>query len=392
MKTFAFHWHRQSALGEASCHSLLIALLRGLAALQVAAAHLRAEIYPSLRTLDDPPLWFQGFAFFTGFAHQAVIVFFVLSGWLVGGSLLSKFGQPQAIASYAIDRTTRLWTVLLPTFIVMLALGVGTDTLDAHRVDFSAANNYSLTSFLGNLVGLQTVAVPNFGGNYALWSLCNETWYYVLFPLLMVAFCGRSASPRVAATVAIVLIAGSLPWPVTLYFALWLLGVAFSRVRIEMGTGWRVLLVGAIVAIGSYYRLFGINDDLVAAAFGQDLLCSLPFLLLLSSLQDRPLPAKRLMPAMKKISEQLSDFSFTLYVTHVPLIAAMRYAARTVFGSDKLTPTVPAHFAVYAAMLVLIVGCTYVSWLLFESNTYRVRKAIKRLLLAPAAPVVTKQS
>lgn len=92
----SIHWQARAPLGENAVQSLLISALRGLAALQVAASHLRAEIYPGLRTLEDPSLAYLGLAFFTGFAHQAVVVFFLISGWLVGGSLMNRFGKPQA--------------------------------------------------------------------------------------------------------------------------------------------------------------------------------------------------------------------------------------------------------------------------------------------------------
>jgi peptidoglycan/LPS O-acetylase OafA/YrhL len=167
-------WLSESQLGSDSWHSLLISLLRGLAAPQVAAAHLRAEMFPSLRTLADPSLWYLGLALMTGFAHQAVVLFFLISGWLVGGSLLNKLHQPQAILSYAVDRITRLWTVLVPTFVFILLLGIGMDVLMPHTVDFSATNDYSVLSFVGNLLGLQTITVRNFGGNYALWSLATR--------------------------------------------------------------------------------------------------------------------------------------------------------------------------------------------------------------------------
>ncbi|UUZ57450.1 acyltransferase family protein [Massilia sp. H-1] len=181
----------QSQLGEDSWHSLLISLLRGMAALQVAAAHLRAEFMPGLRSLEQPALWYQALAFLTGFAHQAVVVFFLISGWLVGGSLLNKRTEPDAIKLYAIDRITRLWTVLLPTFLLILALGILTGQIDPRTADFSRDNPYSLTALVGNLAALQTIVVPQFGGNYPLWSLANEGWYYLLFPLLLTAAGGR---------------------------------------------------------------------------------------------------------------------------------------------------------------------------------------------------------
>ena len=184
-------------------HSLLISLLRGLAALEVAAAHLRAQVYPGYGLIEHPTVWFQGFAFVTGFAHQAVILFFLLSGWLVGGSLLNKNGTMGAIKHYFIDRISRLWVVLVPTFVLVLAIGILTGKVDAQVASVAPGNDYSATAFIGNLVGLQDLAVPTFGGNFPLWSLSNETWYYIMFPLLVVAGTARSRWRRSVAIVGL---------------------------------------------------------------------------------------------------------------------------------------------------------------------------------------------
>ncbi|MDO8306586.1 acyltransferase family protein, partial [Herminiimonas sp.] len=182
-----------------TCHSLVISALRGLAALQVVAAHLRAQLYPGLKSVPDPALWYQALAFFTGFAHQAVVIFFLLSGWLVGGSLLNRLGQPDIMLPYAIDRITRLWIVLVPAFVLTLLLAILMDLVDPRRFDFASDNPWSVAAFAGNLFGLQDMAVPRFGGNFALWSLANETWYYIVFPLLLLPFTKASGLARGAA-------------------------------------------------------------------------------------------------------------------------------------------------------------------------------------------------
>jgi len=376
-------WLSESQLGGDSWHSLLISLLRGLAAMQVAAAHLRAEMFPSLRTLADPPLWYLGLAFMTGFAHQAVVLFFLISGWLVGGSLLNKLHQPQAVLSYAVDRVTRLWTVLAPTFVFILLLGIGTDVLTPRSVDFSATNAYSVLSFAGNLLGLQTITVPNFGGNYALWSLANETWYYLLFPLLLLLFKARSVGGRVVSAAAILLIVASLPSIISWYFSIWLLGAAFSRIRLECGAGLRVALLMLVVPVSVYYRLTGSNDDMVADSFVQDLVCSLVFLLFLSSTQVKFDPASKLARPLGAAAAFLAEFSFTLYVMHVPLIHMLRFGGVAIFGTDRLTPKQPADLAIYLGMLCLILSCAYAFYLLFEARTGRIRRWLKERILDP---------
>jgi peptidoglycan/LPS O-acetylase OafA/YrhL len=384
MPRLAFQHHSQ--LGEDHWHSVLISLLRGLAAVQVAAAHLRAATYPSVRAVEEPSVWFLGLAFATGFAHQAVLVFFIISGWLVGGSLLNKIGQPGAIAGYAIDRMTRLWTVLVPTFLLTLLFGLGTGVVSADGIDYSAVNEYSALAFAGNLVGLQHVVLPEFGANFPLWSLANETWYYVLFPLLVVLFTSRRSMPRLACGAALVLLATSLPYAMVLYFSVWLLGVAVSRIRIDCGIATRLGLLLLLGVVSVYFRLKGDNDDFVAGTFWQDLACSLAFVAFLASLQFRAAPGSKLLRPVAGVGKFFAEFSFSLYVLHVPLIGLLVHLGTARFGLRQLSPGAPQHFAIYFGMLAIVLAASYLSYRLFEAQTYRLRRLIKGLLLERAAP------
>lgn len=362
-------------------HSILISALRGLAAFEVVAAHLRAQLFPGLKSLPDPSIWYQALAFFTGFAHQAVVVFFLLSGWLVGGSLLNKLGAPQAMISYAIDRVSRLWIVLIPAFGLTLLIASVTGSVEPGRVSYSLDNEYSLLSFFGNLFGLQDMAVPRFGGNFSLWSLANEIWYYILFPVFIVAFVARRWSNRLAAGAIGLAAAYCLPFQITLYFSIWLLGVAFSRVRVELSRKLRFLLIAALAVVSIYFRLTGSNDILTSESFVQDLLFSILFLFLLCSLQspaDRSRPGTRLATLIGSI---LSPFSFTLYVIHVPLLVLLRFIYEPL-SSGRLSPANASDFGIYLGMLATIVFLAYLFHLPFEAQTYRLRELIKRTVFA----------
>lgn len=379
-------FHANGQLADTGWHSIVISLLRGLAAIEVAAAHLRADLYPGLRTISDPSIWFKGFAFVTGFAHHAVLVFFVISGWLVGGSLLDKFHRPDAISGYAIDRVTRLWTVLIPTFVLTLLFGLSTGTLSAQGIDASPANEYSALAFAANLLGLQTIVAPEFGGNFPLWSLANETWYYVLFPLMAVVLCGHRVAPRVACAAMFVVLCALLPAALVGYFSVWLLGVAFSRITIECAGGLRAVWLVLVAALWAYYRLTGDMDNFDFTSLAPDLLCSIVFLLLLSSLRFKPSPASRLSAPFKRVGHFFAEFSFSLYVLHVPMIALLKHWVLAPMGLKQLSPHEPLHFALFLGLLAALIGGAYVSYLLFESRTYQIRGLLKRLLLQRGAP------
>jgi len=346
-----------------------IALLRGLAALQVAAAHLRAQVFPGLRTLEHPPLWYQALAFATGFAQLAVVLFFVLSGWLVGGSLLDRYGRPHALRDYGIDRLTRLWIVLLPAFGLMLLLGLADGTLAA-SADVGGGQPWSLLTLLGNLAGVQTLAVPAFGGNFPLWSLANETWYYALFPLMLLGTRGANARVRVGAAAVALTIASRLPPAMLLYFTLWLLGAGASRLRWDAGPWWRRACVAATVGVALWLRLRGPDGDLSLASWPSHLLFGALALLCLCSLERGAPPGRWLAGA----GAFLASFSFTLYVLHIPL-QQMLWTYR---GGAPLSPRQPASLAVYAAMLAVVVALAYLFHLPFEAQTARLRRRIRR--------------
>lgn len=366
---------------DSSYQSLLISLLRGAAALQVAAAHLRAEVYPSLRGMNDAPLAYQLLAFFTGFAHQAVVIFFLISGWLVGGSLLDKWSQPRAIGSYTIDRISRLWTVLVPTFFLMLLCAAFTNQVVPVPSLLEQSNEYSALVFLGNMIGLQKIMVPNFGHNYALWSLSNETWYYILLPLLLVVYRSKSWWRRAGFALCIAVIASFLPFSVLLYFSIWLMGAAFSKLRIECGYAMRTVLIFTAAILSIYYRLNGGGADLTVDTYVQDLTCSLPLLLLLASL-SRPVPmGSRAMRHLKQTAHFFSEFSFTLYVSHVPTIALLRYIGQNYFGRGKLSPHHIYDYFIYFGVATMLVVTAYLLYFAFESNTFRIRRFVKAKLL-----------
>ncbi len=371
------HLLGHSQLDADTYHSLIIALVRGLAALQVAAAHLRAGFMPGLRSVDDPSLWYLALSFLTGFAHQAVVAFFVLSGWLVGGSFLNKSAEPGALKLYAIDRVSRLWTVLIPTFLLALAFGILSGTLDAHTPDLSSNSPYSAATLVGNLLGLQTVTLAPFGGNFPLWSLANETWYYLMFPLLVMSM---TAQGRMVGITGLALCGALLPATMLVYFPVWLLGVLFSRVRIDCGWVTRLALLAALALLSVAFRIKGSNDDLVLASLPQDILLSVVFLLLLSSTVVKPANPHPVLVPVRAVAKLLSDMSFTLYVVHIPVLGLLAWLGQHLLAMHSIDVEHWSGLLLYCAMLAAVLLFAYGFYRLFEARTPQVRHWIKAQL------------
>jgi peptidoglycan/LPS O-acetylase OafA/YrhL len=174
---------------------------RWVAAWLVVAEHARSLVFVDYGQMESPGLLAKGFYFLTGFGHEAVMVFFVISGYLVGGKVWSLYQEAQfEWRRYLADRLSRLYAVLL----VALLLGAALDW-----TGYLFFNKYGLYNqgyegaiavlgtapiermgfwdFLVNAFFLQTIAGPPFGSNGPLWSLAYEWWYYILFPLVLAA-------------------------------------------------------------------------------------------------------------------------------------------------------------------------------------------------------------
>ena len=284
--------------------------------------------------------------------------------------------------SYAIDRLTRMWIVLVPAFLLTLVLGMLTEAVDPRQISIAADNEYSLAAFIGNLLGLQGMAVPRFGGNFSLWSLSNEMWYYALFPLVLLPFMNKSRFTKIAGVVITAVILFQLLPDLVLYFPIWLLGAAFSRVQIDLLRALRFLLILMLLALAVYLRLSGSIGTLVAATFPEDLLFSLLFLCLLSSLQF-PADRTRLGNRIGIAAGILAPFSFTLYVVHYPLLNLVSSLA-ALSGTYQLSACNPRALVPYLVLFSGVVLFSYMFHLPFEAQTYRLRRVLKRLILPPA--------
>ena len=182
--------------------SRFLDFVRWFAATLVVIEHVRSLLIVDYGSLQSSGVFAKAFYFFTGFGHESVVVFFVISGFLVGGKVLDDWHKDRFQWNrYLCDRISRLYSVL----IVALLLGTVIDTTgstwfsatgmyDGDRAEQIAvlttesANRVHPTVFVGNLVMLQNIYVPTYGSNGPLWSLAHEWWYYLLFPLLLCTF------------------------------------------------------------------------------------------------------------------------------------------------------------------------------------------------------------
>lgn len=361
---------------------------RGLCALAVCAGHLRSMLLTDFASLGSSNLLQKALYLVTGFGHQAVMVFFVLSGFFVGGAVLRSGSQFRWL-KYGIDRLSRLWTVLIPALLLTALLDLALPAPVLAGAFSSTWNSgpgptapYSATpaTFLGNLFFLQTVFTPVYGTNNPLWSLANEFWYYLLFPLHayaagLIGTKQAGSTPwrwigGVTATVALV----ALPANIREGYAVWLLGVLACYLSRSLPLSrWStpLLLAGSAVMTGTLYYA---KSAAAQAQLGlpSDMLVGLGFFMLSLGLISRTPSVRRANGINRLLSEifaRLSDVSYSLYLTHFPLVLSI---GAHVYGGVKLKPDGTGSLS-FTGWLLLLWLCAWCFWWAFERRTVSIR-------------------
>jgi peptidoglycan/LPS O-acetylase OafA/YrhL len=182
--------------GNASVH---LDALRGLAALSVMFSHWWDVSFANYESVTRPNLLLSAAYAYSTFSHGWVIVFFALSGYLVGGSVLrARRNSTWSWRAYLLTRCTRIYVVLLPALLLGCALDragmhqPGGEPIYGGKSGIHALYNdvhpgMTPQDFLKNVLFLDTHRASGFGSNGPLWSLSHEFWYYIGFPFLVVA-------------------------------------------------------------------------------------------------------------------------------------------------------------------------------------------------------------
>ncbi len=372
-------------------YSLHLDLIRGLAALLVLGGHLRLIVagQSGVAAAGQTPTFTMHPAGATGFGHAAVVVFFVLSGYLVGGSVIRDLGRNSfSWIKYGLRRLARLWTVLIPTLLIGAVLdALSTHFFAATRVvaEGEFTRNFQMPGFtaffdyLGFLQSINRLKIHNFGTNVALWSLSNEFWYYVLFPLLAVAFAGK-ASPRLL-RLAFFLIAAFLLWflgaGITGYFPLWLCGVLAYVAPAKIPARFQSPAT-AVLALQFFAVLFMIRFHPMES-LEADSIIAVSFTLMLYAILHQVGPASA--SFYSRLAHAMSFPSYSLYATHIPICILISAFLEAVF------PQLFRHsILACAAVFALVLAYSGIFYLIFERNTDRIRRfAEAHLLRLPVA-------
>lgn len=358
--------------------SLFLDLVRFLAALVVFLSHLTSN------DINSAFPWVP-------WGHEAVVVFFVISGYVIGHVSATREHLP---VEYAAARLGRLYSVVIPALILTVVLDkVGM----AFSPEMYSEPNHqnSLLRLIVNAVFAQQVwnltVEPLSNGPF--WSLSFEFWYYCFFGA---SFFLRGQK-RIFVTAALLLCAGPR---ISAFYSLWLLGLCSHRMSGRLHPALAVKWIGAMVAGAGILAILTFGNPLeplgsaLEAAFPdsfvnisgvrlflgdipklpEDLLLGGCFSVMLFFVQGN-MVQDGWQSKIARVIHYLAGATFTLYLFHVPLL----YCLLAVFHIPKTSGVAIATIG------CVVLGTSIALSHLFERRVASYRSACLDILRRMAA-------
>jgi len=357
----------------------LLDLLRSLAAFAVLLGHGRYWFFAGITETPSPSAFLRLFYFMTVLHRDAVVVFFVISGFLIGASAWVKIKTSTfSWRKYLSARFSRIFLVYWPALIFSVVMGVFgralfSDPTGGIRPLFEAADTpLSMAGWICHTAGLPGFACNSTTDNPALWSLGYEWTLYLAAPIVFAimlrgpgnAFRWFSLSFFLLTMVAIAV--NKLEY--VLWMSVWFLGAFAGRLAVTRN------LHPATAAIALILILSGLVS---AHLLKLEEYVSLPPLAIGTALlvSCRKISRWSFAPRFFKWT---SSWSFSLYATHSPilyvLIAAFQWA-----GGPSEKPAAGLLAASHSAAAVSIcIGFAIIFALMTERHTNRIRQWIER--------------
>jgi len=253
---------------ETGRHWAFLDFVRLSAAVLVLLGHARGLLLVSMAQVEHPNPLIRAFYLVSGLQHEGLVMFFIVSGFLVGGSVWRLIAQARFdLVAYLINRFARIYLVFIPALLLVLVLNtIGMQFLADGRFygvrPLFPANVFAdwwWSQIPCHLAAVQGLLCLPWGANPPLWTLGYEWGLYLFAPAVFGALLLPMLPRRrllSCAAVAIVFLAltwWNPDWPI--WFAFWMLGAIASRVfrtgRVGFPAGLAGLLICAVALVVS---------------------------------------------------------------------------------------------------------------------------------------------
>ena len=313
--------------------------------------------------------------------HEAVVVFFVLSGFLVGRKLL-QVTDGEGAKRYFVDRFSRIYIVAIPALalsallanFLMASIGISYSQPDA---PINCAPG--LMDVIGNALLLNKTLIPTICSNSPYWSIQNEVTYYLIFAFL--AFAIRLKLSAVA-RFAVLALTGAMitllfmepinPNNTLLYSGFWVAGgLAAIKGRWYISPIFFAIFYGLVYSAGVH----------LGGQMRTDIVIGAGILFVIGTARWW----YRVPDAVTRVATYLSDSSFSLYLFHMPIINLLVSINIANGVGLKLPETsLQAWFMITGYIAVSLIA-TRLLYHAFEAHTNKVRD----LLLKPTRNIAT---
>lgn len=320
---------------------------------------------------------------FSTHGHHAVMVFFVLSGYVISYIAAGRENTP---VEYWSSRLSRFYSLAIPVVLLAPVLDLAGQALAPEFYVGKTTHDLWALRILSSLLftnEIWTLSIMSFS-NVPYWSLCYEMWYYVLFAI-------AAFTKGTARTVLLVVTALFVGPKIMLLAPIWALGVVLHRwqrlYHLQAWQNW-ALFLGSIPAylLFHHYQLSELGSEWLRALIGPEWHKQATFsryfitdywlalIIAANFVGFRGIAHHFSAPliACERPIRWVASFTFSLYLLHQPLL---QFFAALISGD----PSQPwFYLQVLAATLVSVVAIS----LLTEQKRTHLRDAIRRQLIA----------
>lgn len=348
-------------------HFYWLDALRFIAAFMVLFSHTRNDFFlpwGELPSEQHNPISLV-FYFLGRLGHEAVIVFFVLSGFLVGGRGFERIQKGDfRIANYLIDRFSRIYPPLLITILFYFITCIFIDT-----------ENWDWAVAFCNLLNLQGICCKSLVSPF--WSLSYEWWFY-----LVLATIGLIATRKRKMAGFLLFVITTSIFIVNImklhYLLIWIIGAISYLTRPDKKNIWVLCssFIGILVGIilwqistdsNSIQIAFKIENSKIIEVFLATMVAIFVQQIILYE------PKNNFVHYIEYNLGRLAIFSYTLYLAHR---VVLMWVFKFIFDKSNGDMSVYSFCSYFAILAICLFSC-WILYLCAEKYSPNIRKYLK---------------
>jgi len=299
------------------------------------------------------------------FSHDAVMIFFVLSGFIIYYSTSTRASTWQ---QYAVARLARIYSVAVPSVVFCTALALWL-SLQSWFVpaDLSSYTPVSWWHTLSTLLFLNEswTNEATLSLNSPYWSVCYEVWFYIIFGIWYFAR-GRLRWLLLAGS-------GTIAGPaIIVLFPVWLMGAwlaSSGRYATHFSVTWAwIAFIGPFVLIAfieitglAIFIKMALHENVpgfwrlwLSQRFATDYVVGAALCLHITAFSSLPTVVQTFFIRQQKRLAILASFSYTLYLFHWPMTQLLGAYFPALKGGGLALST--------ALLVTILITCWAISW------------------------------